>query len=96
MVPNKHGILSDEWWVMSYEWWVMKIEWQKNESKQVLRVHYMSLDTMGLVYLRLANSSSSYLAHILKTNAIVINYFTIFLQNVDMTSLLLIFIQAHH
>ena len=96
MVPSKHGILSDEWWVMSYKWWVMKIEWQKNESKQVLRVHYMSLDTMGLVYLRLANSSSSYLAHILKTNAIVINYFTIFLQNVDMTSLLLIFIQAHH
>ena len=96
MVPNKHGILSDEWWVMSYEWWVMKIEWQKNESKQVLRVHCMSLDTMGLVCLRLANSSSSNLAHILKTNAIVINYFTIFLQNVDMTSLLLIFIQAHH
>ena len=56
----------------------------------------MSLDTMGLVCLRLANSSSSNLAHILKTNAIVINYFTIFLQNVDMTSLLLIFIQAHH
>ena len=96
MVPNKHGILSDEWWMMSYKWWVMKIEWQKNESKQVLRVHYMSLDTMGLICLRLANSSSSYLAHILKTNAIVINYFTIFLQNVDMTSLLLIFIQAHH
>ena len=56
----------------------------------------MSLDTMGLVCLRLANSSSSYLAHILKTNTIVINYFTIFLQNVDMTSLLLIFIQAHN
>ena len=53
MVPNKHGILSDEWWVMSDELW--KLSDQKNESKQALKpqIWPKTLKTSNLMEIKL-------------------------------------------